>query len=250
MSSEKEESQGDIEDGDKIIKEIRIPNATDKKVQDKKESEDRSTTKSTPTYLGKKTEKTEIRPENIRNSAFYYPMKILKKIFKIQLRLDFDSFKCSEVFGVSIGHMRPILDMKMYQILSYYPDYCVKILEFSNSKKPEGKKYMFYYFITRTYEELYTCYVKGNVNFPCIPNGTLKQCSFTLNRAIDAKMKELEEKNNNKEFIKKYIEVFKNLSENMIEDLKNGKNERVEKKEKKFTPIVCNEFEVKRNDFL
>ena len=113
MSSEKEESQGDIEDGDKIDKEIRIPNETAKKVQDKKEPEDKSTTKSTPTYLGKKTEKTEIRPENIRNSAFYYPMKILKKIFKIQLRLDFDSFKCSEVFGVSIGHMRQILNLQM-----------------------------------------------------------------------------------------------------------------------------------------
>ena len=55
---------------------------------------------------------------------------------------------------------------------------------------------------------------------------------------------------NNKEYINKYIDIFKNISENMIEDLKNGKNERVEKKEKEFTPVVCKEFEDKRNNFL
>ena len=178
-------------------------------------------------------------------------MKNLKKIFKIQFQLDFDSFKCSEVFGVSIGHMRPILDMKIYQILSYYPEYYHKIIEFANKRTTDEKiKYMFYYFMTRTYGELYKRYVEGNVNFPCIPNGTLTICLFSFNRAIKTKTEELEGKNKNNEFIQKYIEIFKNLSENMIEDLKNGKNERVEKKEKEFIPVVCNEFEVKRNDFL
>ena len=109
---------------------------------------------------------------------------------------------------------------------------------------------MFYYFMTRTYEELYTRYITGKVNFPCIPNGTVKQCSFTLKRAIEAKINELNEKNNNKEYINKYIDIFKNISENMIEDLKNGKNERVEKQQKEFTPVVCNEFEEKVNNFL
>jgi len=104
--------------------------------------------------------------------------------------------------------------------------------------------------MTRTYGELYNCYLEGNVNFPCIPNGTLRIGLFTLKKSINEKINELEGKNKNKKFIKKYIEIFKNLSENMIEDLKNGKNERVEKKEKEFIPVVCNEFEVKRNDFL
>ena len=71
-----------------------------------------------------------------------------------------------------------------------------------------------------------------------------------MKRAIEAKINELNEKNNNKEYINKYIDIFKNISENMIEDLKNGKNERVEKKEKEFTPVVCKEFEDKRNNFL
>ena len=249
-SQEKQENQGDIEDGDKVGDKIRTPNGITKKKQEKKDLEGKPTTKSTLSYLGKKTTRSDLRPENIRNSAFYYPMKVLKKIFKIQFNLDFCSFKCSEVFGVSIRHMRPILDMKIYQILSYYPNYYAKIIEFANSKKSKENEYAFYYFMTRTYEELYTRYITGKVNFPCIPNGTVKQCSFTLKRAIEAKINELNEKNNNKEYINKYIDIFKNISENMIEDLKNGKNERVEKKEKEFTPVVCKEFEDKRNNFL
>ena len=249
-SQEKQKNQGDIEDGDKVPDTIRTPNGITKKKQEKKDLEGKPTTKSTLSYLGKKTSRSDLRPENIRNSAFYYPMIVLKKIFKIQFNLDFGSFKCSEVFGVSIRHMGPILDMKIYQILSYYPVYNIKIIKFAKSKKSKETEYMFYYFMTRTYEELYTRYITGKVNFPCIPNGTVKQCSFTLKRAIEAKINELNEKNNNKEYINKYIDIFKNISENMIEDLKNGKNERVEKKEKEFTPVVCKEFEDKRNNFL
>ena len=185
MSSEKEERQRDIEDGDKVNIEIGMPNATAQKVQYKKDLSDKYTTKSTLTYLGKKTTKTEIRPENIRNSAFYYPMILLKKIFKIQFKLDFDLFKCSEVFGVSICHMRQILNFQMYQILSYYPKYYNKIIKFAKRKMSKEKKYMFYYFMTRTYEELYLRYVEGNVNFPCIPNGTLRIGLFTLKKSIN-----------------------------------------------------------------
>ena len=42
---------------------------------------------------------------------------------------------------------------------------------------------------------------------------------------------------------------FKNCSENMIEDLKAGKNERTEKIEKLFIPVVCKEFDDMRNIF-
>ena len=193
---------------------------------------------------------SKIRPENIRNSAFYYPMIIFKRLLKIQFNLDIDSFKCSEVFGVSIGHMRLFLDFKIYQILSYYPEYYDKIIEFSNEIMSEEKKYMFLYFMTRTYEELYKCYVEGNVNFPCIPNGTLRICHFTLYNAIKEKKKELEGKKKDNEFIETYISIFKNISESMIKDLKDGKNERVEKKEKRFIPKVYEKFEVVRTKFI
>ena len=200
-------------------------------------------------FLTKKRNK-KLKPENIRKSAFYYPMMFLKKLFYNQFGLDFDSFNCEKVFRIGQGNMKQFLDKKIYQILSYYPDYNIKIIKFAKSKKSKETEYMFYYFMTRTYEELYTRYITGKVNFPCIPNGTLRICFFTLKRAIEAKINELNEKNNNKEYINKYIDIFKNISENMIEDLKNGKNERVEKQQKEFTPVVCNEFEVKVNNFL
>ena len=200
------------------------------------------------TYLGNKRKKT-LKPENIRNCAFYTPMILLKKLFKKQFNLNFDSFNCNEVFGVSIGHMRQVLDLQIYQILSYYPDNYLKIFEFSNKKVENSKKYMFFYFMTRTYEELFTLYITGNVNFPCIPNGTLRICNFTLKRTIEDKRKKLKEDNEDEEYIEKWIDKFEKISKSMIEDLKNGKDERKEKSERKFITFVRPEFDEMRNNF-
>ena len=60
-----------------------------------------------------KPKEKKLKPENIRKRAFYYPMIFLKKLFKKQFKLNFDLFKCSKVFGVSIGHMRQILNLQM-----------------------------------------------------------------------------------------------------------------------------------------
>ena len=248
-SKDKEVSRVEIDDGDKLPTEIIYPCTTTKKTSNKKELNIQPTTKST-TFSGKKTKKKEIRPENIRNSAFYYPMIFLKKLFKIQFKLDFDLFKCSEVFGVSICHMRQILNLQMYQILSYYPKYYNKIIKFSKRKMSKEKKYMFYYFMTRTYEELYIRYVEGNVNFPCIPNGTLRIGRFTLNRTIKEKIEEFKKKKEDKDYSYNWIKKFFELSENMIEDLKNGKNERIEKSKIQFIPVVVEDFDDMRNNFL
>ena len=145
--------------------------------------------------------------------------------------------------------MRQVLDLQIYQILSYYPDNYLKIFEFSNKKVENSKKYMFFYFMTRTYEELFTLYITGNVNFPCIPNGTLRICNFTLKRTIEDKRKKLKEDNEDKEYIEKWIDKFEKISKSMIEDLKNGKDERKEKSERKFITFVRPEFDEMRNNF-
>ena len=167
----------------------------------------------------------------------------------MQFGLDLDSFNCEKVFGVSIKNMRQILNWKIYQILGYYPKYYQNIIKLTNSQMSKEKKYMFFYFMTRTYEELYTCYITSNINFPCIPNCTLRISSFTLNRAVHAKIKEKERNKEDKEYIEKYIAKFNKLSENMIDDLKKGKNERKEKKIRQLIPKVCKEFEDMRNTF-
>ena len=198
-------------------------------------------------FLTKKRNK-KLKPENIRKSAFYYPMMFLKKLFYNQFGLNFDSFNCEKVFGIGQGNMKQFLDKKIYQILSYYPDYYTKIIEFANSKMSKEKKYMFFYFMTRTYEELYKHYISGNANYPCIPDSTLRICGLTLNSAI--KFKKLQQKNEDKEYIENYIQIFKNLSENMIINLKNqGKDEGEENLVKLFKPKICKQFEDMRNKF-
>ena len=244
---EKDDSVEIKEESKQITTEFIMPDIqTNKREPKEKELNDNISRRIT--CLGNKRKK-KLKPENIRKSAFYYPMIFLKKLFEKQFGLDLDSFNCEKVFGVSIKNMRQILNWKIYQILGYYPKYYENIIKLANSQMSKEKKYMFFYFMTRTYEELYTCYITSNVNFPCIPNCTLRISSFTLNRAIDAKIKEKERNKEDKEYIEKYIAKFNKLSENMIDDLKNGKNERKEKKIRQLIPKVCKEFEDMRNTF-
>ena len=189
---EKKEGSAEIKEEDKqITAEFIMPDiSTNKKEPKEKELNDNISRKNT--FLKKKRNK-KLKPENIRKTAFYYPMMFLKELFKKQFGLNLDSFNCEKVFQVSIKHMRQRLNGKIYQlIITYYPKYYNKIIQLANSQMSKEKKYMFYYFMTRTYEELYTCYITGNVNFPCIPNGTLRISSFTLNRAIKEKIEESE----------------------------------------------------------
>ena len=247
VKEDKKERNSEIEERDDFFTaENIIPHTSSYEKLDKNELDNKLTTENT--YLGKKRKK-ELKPDNIRNCAFYTPMILLKKLFIQQLDLNFDSFNCNEVFGVSIGHMRQVLDLKIYQILSYYPKYFLKINEFSNKKVKNSKKYLFFYFMTRTYEELFTCYIKGNNNFPCIPNGTLTIYNFTLKRTIKDKREIFGKENEDKEYIEKWIDKFEKISKSMIEDLKNGKDERKEKKERKFITFVCEEFDEMRNTF-
>ena len=67
-------------------------------------------------FLTKKRNK-KLKPENIRKSAFYYPMMFLKKLFYNQFGLSFDSFNCEKVFGIGQGNMKQFLDKKIYVLL-------------------------------------------------------------------------------------------------------------------------------------
>ena len=81
---------------------------------------------------------------------------------------------------------------------------------------------MFYYFMTRTYEELYKRYISGNIDFPIIPNGTVRICKFmTLKKAIAIK-----DKNGNnkikeyvdKPFITFVFDIFEKMRDHFDED--------------------------------
>ena len=192
------------------------------------------------------------RIDNLRKEAFYIVMIYLKQFFKERYGLNFDSFKCDEVFGVSIGHMKKVLGLEIYQILCYYPENIAKIINFIEKVELEQKeKLTFFYFMTRTYEELYKRYINGDVNFPIIKDGTIRINKFiTLKKVIKEKTEKLQKQQKTEKFIGTKIMAFSKLSKNMINDIKNGNNERKERKGKEFIIAVIDEFEIMKNNFL
>ena len=192
------------------------------------------------------------RIDNLRKEAFYIVMIYLKQFFKERYGLNFDSFKCDEVFGVSIGHMKKVLGLEIYQILCYYPENIAKIINFIEKVELEQKeKLIFFYFMTRTYEELYKRYINGDVNFPIIKDGTIRINKFiTLKKVIKEKTEKLQKQQKTEKFIGTKIMAFSKLSKNMINDIKNGNNERKERKGKEFIIAVIDEFEIMKKNFL
>lgn len=239
--------EGGVENNSIYYENILPKISTNNEQLDKKEL--KGNPSATNTYLGKKQKKI-VKPENIRKSAFYAPMKYLKKFFKESFGLNFKSFNCEKVFGLSIGHMKQILDWQIYQILGYYQNYYIQIEECSGKNMEKSQKLMFHYFMTRTYEEIYEHYISGNIDFPFIPDGTVRICNFiTLKKKIEEKKNKFEADKEDKEYIEKYIRILEELSRNMINDLKNEKNMREERKELKLTKIVCLEFDEIRKSF-
>ena len=193
-----------------------------------------------------------IRKDNLRKEAFYVPMIHLKKFFKERFNLNFNSFKCDEVFGVSIPNMKKVLGLEIYQILCYYPDNIKKIINMMEKTEimEQKEKMIFFYFMTRTYEEIYNRYINGNNNFPLIKGGTVKINKFiTLKKIIKRKEKKLKNGKKTENFIRNKMQNFENISKNMINDIKNNKLEREKRKEKEFITVIIEKFEIIRSYF-
>ena len=193
-----------------------------------------------------------IRKDNLRKEAFYVPMIHLKKFFKERFNLNFNSFKCDEVFGVSIPNMKKVLGLEIYQILCYYPENIKKIINMmeKTEKMEQKEKMIFLYFMTRTYEEIYNRYIIGDNSFPLIKGGTVKINKFiTLKKIIKRKEKKLKNGKKTENFIRNKMQNFENISKNMINDIKNNKLEREKRKEKEFITVIIEKFEIIRSYF-
>ena len=183
------------------------------------------------------------RADNLRRKAFYRPMIFLKEFFKEMFGLNFDCFKCEIIFGCSVRYFKVILGWKIYQILCCYKENKLQIMNFLKRKINEDEKLMFFYFMTRTYEELYKHYITGNVDFPIFSDGTLRICKFiTLKKAIT--MTDKKGKNKIKD-INKFVE----LSMNMLDDIKNKEREGGSVSEVPAPKIDIKIFEDMRNQF-
>ena len=183
------------------------------------------------------------RADNLRRKAFYRPMIFLKEFFKEMFGLNFDCFKCEIIFGCSVRYFKVILGWKIYQILCCYKENKLQIMNFLKRKINEDEKLMFFYFMTRTYEELYKHYITGNIDFPIFSDGTLRICKFiTLKKAIT--MTDKKGKNKIKD-INKFVE----LSMNMLDDIKNKEREGGSVSEVPAPKIEIKIFEDMRNQF-
>ena len=183
------------------------------------------------------------RADNLRRKAFYRPMIFLKEFFKEMFGLNFDCFKCEIIFGCSVRYFKVILGWKIYQILCCYKENKLQIMNFLKRKINEDEKLMFFYFMTRTYEELYKHYITGNIDFPIFSDGTLRICKFiTLKKAIT--MTDKKGKNKIKD-INKFVE----LSMNMLDDIKNKEREGGSVSEVPAPKIDIEIFEDMRNQF-
>jgi hypothetical protein len=192
----------------------------------------------------KKNNKQKKRPDDIRKSAFSQLMIILKILFGDLFKLNFENFKCSKVMGDSLRHFKKVLNLQIYQLLCYYPENSVKLMKFLKIKMKRSKKLIFFYFMTRTYKELYKRYISGNINFPIFPGGTLRISKFlTLQKVIKLKDKKGRNKIKN-------VSEFVKLSKIMLDDLKNKKDRKVKNPvDKTFTPIKLEIFDNMRNYF-
>ena len=213
-----------------------------------------------------KVEEPEIekykRIDNLRKIAFFIIMIFFKDFFNERYDLDFDNFNCDEVLGISICHMKNVLNLQIYQLFCYYEEYKEKILSFiKNAKLNERAKNIFYYFMTRTYKELYKRCVSGNRDFPLYKKEdkfeNVKINKFiTLKKAIEERREKLENKDLDNRSKKATLNAFENLCKNMISDIENGKNEKGpqenkknKKNKKEFKPEEIEIFKYMRNQF-
>ena len=176
---------------------------------------------------------------NIRRSALFTLMRYLIIFFKERFGLKLGSFNCIKVFGNNFRDFRKTMKLKIYKILCYYPKNRKLLMDFLETEKSEFKRLMFFYFMTRTYEELYKRYISGNINFPIIPNCTVSISDFiTLKKVIEEK----KEKNY------KNVSAFEELSKSMLYDLKTkARSRKIFKKEFNIDDIDI--FEEMRNHF-
>ena len=213
-----------------------------------------------------KVEEPEIekykRIDNLRKITFFLIMIFFKDFFNERYDLDFDNFNCDAVLGISICHMKKVLNLQIYQLFCYYTKYKNKILKFTkNTKLNERAKNIFYYFMTRTYKELYKRCVSGNRDFPLYKKEdkfeNVKINKFiTLKKAIEERREKLENKDLDNRSKKATLNAFENLCKNMISDIENGKNEKGpqenkknKKNKKEFKPDEIEIFKYMRNQF-
>jgi len=184
------------------------------------------------------------RIDNLRKTCFYTPMLFLKKYLKMEYGINFGSINCKVILGESIRYMKNSLELKVYQLLCLGCKYkealdSLKKIEMDeNEKFDENKKFILFFLLTRTYEELYNRYIDERFNFSFYYKDKKDEKHITitnfitLQKAIDEEIKRLKKNKKEETYIKGRIRNYSYLSIHMIKDIKAEKYVKQAKKEK------------------
>jgi hypothetical protein len=183
------------------------------------------------------------RTENLRQTCFYTPMEFLKKYLNVEYGLNFGSINCKVILGRSIGYMKEPLELKVYQLLCFgcknkeALDSLKKIVMDESKKFDENKKFILFFLLTRTYEELYNRYIDEHFNFSFYYKDKKDEKHITITnfitllKAIDEEIKRLKKNKEEETYIKRRIRNYLYYSIHMIKDIKAGKYVKQAKKE-------------------
>ena len=220
--------------GDIIKNEIEINEAYPKKFSN---IEDKININQISTKAKTKTTKAKIRKDNLIKEAIKAPMKKFIKVLKHKYKIELNSPNWDQILGDNTAQRRRMLKLKIYQFLCFNIDNKKKII--SLLKKNEIPFPLMFY-LTRTFEEIFTKYVNEDKIFVIKNSTTVKYTIInlslpTLSQVIEEKKEEWRE---NDTYTDEKVSLFEEISKKLIDDINNGKNERIQKKEKIFI-IAC-----------
>lgn len=216
--------------GDIIKNEIEINEAYPKKFSN---IEDKININQISTKAKTKTTKAKIRKDNLIKEAIKAPMKKFIKVLKHKYKIELNSPNWDQILGDNTAQRRRMLKLKIYQFLCFNIDNKKKII--SLLKKNEIPFPLMFY-LTRTFEEIFTKYVNEDKIFVIKNSTTIINLSLpTLSQVIEEKKEEWRE---NDTYTNEKVSLFEEISKKLIDDINNGKNERIQKKEKIFI-IAC-----------
>lgn len=216
--------------GDIIKNEIEINEAYPKKFSN---IEDKININQISTKAKTKTTKAKIRKDNLIKEAIKAPMKKFIKVLKHKYKIELNSPNWDQILGNNTAQRRRMLKLKIYQFLCFNIDNKKKII--SLLKKNEIPFPLMFY-LTRTFEEIFTKYVNEDKIFVIKNSTTIINLSLpTLSQVIEEKKEEWRE---NDTYTNEKVSLFEEISKKLIDDINNGKNERIQKKEKIFI-IAC-----------
>ena len=229
-----EENNNTNLNGDIIKNEIEINEANPKKFSN---IEDKININQISTKAKTKTTKAKIRKDNLILEAIKAPMKKFIKVLKHKYKIELNSPNWDQILGDNTAQRRRMLKLKIYQFLCFNIDNKKKII--SLLKKNEIPFPLMFY-LTRTFEEIFTKYVNEDKIFVIKNSTTVKYTIInlslpTLSQVIEEKKEEWRE---NDTYTNEKVSLFEEISKKLIDDINNGKNERIQKKEKIFI-IAC-----------